>query len=130
MNDSELRLPPPVPCADLLTYIEGLRTEPPKHWDVVVRVSQENMEIYGESFRGHYFEPSMSGDFSHEDLDLVAGAFVTLAKSLPTSTYLLIDWIATCGAFEPDQIAEYAEDKFGMEPVKTPVRTARRKKRG
>lgn len=106
-----------------MKHIEALRPKTPPHINVGVSVSSHTMAGEAKLFRKECLDPCVGNDnFSDLDLDLMAGAFVTLAVSMPTSTYLLIDWIATCGHFDRDVIAEWAESCLGMEPIERPVR--------
>lgn len=107
--------------------IAALKPKAPHHVDVVVSVTEATMATMARSF-AERFDGSRDDDLSEDDKHLLAGAFVTTAGHLPIGTYDLIDWIATCGMFDPKWIAIYAEEKLGMERLDTPVSASRRRK--
>lgn len=111
-------------------FIEALRPKAPEHVEVVVPVTPATMRGAGKRFREDFLEPHpLSEDFSDQDLDLIAGAFVTLAGWLPITTYDLTRWIATAGVFDPVGVADYAEEHLGLESLDNPVSDQARRAR-
>lgn len=84
-----------------------------RHVDVVVSVSEETMATTARSL-WNLFDISRNDDLSVSDRHRMAGAFATLAYSLPVRTYDLIDWLAADTHFNREAIAHYAKDHFGM----------------
>jgi hypothetical protein len=119
--------------ASMARAIEALRPRPEPYEEVLVHVHPEVLSGAGQWFKRECLEDHPnSEEFSAEDLDLMAAAFLTLLGRLPIWTYDLTKWIATCGAFDPEGIRVYAEEHLGMERLDTPVseQARRRAKRG
>lgn len=106
-------------------YLMPEPTPPPQPLGVVVPVYETTIE-QGREFVAEYMgENPRIRDVAAEELDLMAGAFLTLMGTLPITNEELVRWVAEGGCFDPAAIAEYAEKHLGMEPPEKPIEAAR-----
>jgi hypothetical protein len=96
--------------------IEAMQPEEASHVDVVVAVPKETLYREAERFRRQHLDDGPGADErSPEDLELMAGAFVTLAGWLPITNFGFLDWLASSRRFGGKaMLKEYAEQELGM----------------
>lgn len=86
------------------------------HIDVLVPVPRETMYGEADAFRRKHLENGPGADeCSPEDLELMAGAFVALAGSLPITNEDFLDWLVSSPAFGGKaMLVDYAKRTLGM----------------